>query len=374
MRYVIGILFVGFSAYIQIKEASAQPPKQMQAPEVAIIEIQTEPVVITTELSGRISAFLVAEVRPQVGGIIQKMLFREGSEVKEGDILYQIDTALYEANYDITKATLAKAEATIPPIKYKAERYKELITSNAISRQDYDEAVAALKKAEADVQMAKAEMHKAYINLEYTSIKAPISGRIGKSSITTGSLVTANQPLALAIIQKIDPVYVDVTQSTATLLQMKKSIERGLIKKDISNQAKVKLILEDGSPYTHEGILKFSDVTVDIGTGSISLRTEFPNSNFTLLPGMYVKALVEEGINENAVLVPQQSITRNSKGTAVAMLVDNSGKVSVREVHIDRAIANKWLVRDGLKAGDRIIVEGFQKIRPGDTVKTVMFK
>lgn len=355
------------------QDAGGPPQGKGAPPEVVVVDIKSEKVAITTELSGRTSAFLIAEVRPQVGGIIQKRLFTEGAEVKEGDILYQIDPALFKAAHESAKAAVAKAEATVPPSKYKAERYKELVSAKAISRQEFDEADSAFKKAEADVDAAKAEMEKARINLEYTGIKAPISGRIGKSTVTTGALVTANQASALATIQKLDSVYVDVTQSSSSLLRLKKNMESGLIKKDAANQAKIKLVLEDGTPYPQEGVLKFSDVTVDTGTGSISLRSVFPNPKMTLLPGMYVRALVEEGVNENAILVPQQGVTRNAKGTAIAMVVNSEGKVEVRELKIDSAIGSKWLVSDGLKAGEKVIVEGLQKAHPGDLVKTIPF-
>lgn len=370
-----GLFFavIAFAGCGKAKDEGGPPQGKGAPPEVAVFEIKTERVAITTELSGRTSAFLIAEVRPQVGGIIQKRLFTEGSEVKEGDVLYQIDPALFKAAYESAKAAVAKAEANVPPARYKAERYKELVAAKAISRQEFDEADSAFKKAEADVDAAKAEMEKARINLEYTGIKAPISGRIGKSSVTTGALVTANQATALATIQKLDSVYVDVTQSSASLLRLKKNMESGLIKKDSANQAKIKLVLEDGTPYPQEGVLKFSDVTVDTGTGSIILRSVFPNPQMTLLPGMYVRALVEEGVNENAILVPQQGVTRNAKGSAIAMVVNSEGKVEVRELKIDSAIGSKWLVSDGLKAGEKVIVEGLQKAHPGDLVKTIPF-
>lgn len=348
-------------------------PPQGSPPEVSIVEIISEKVAVSTELSGRVSAFLIAEVRPQVGGIIQKRLFTEGAEVKEGDVLYQIDPALFKAAYESAKASLAKAEANVPPSRYKAERYKELVAARAISKQEFEEADAAFKKAEADVEASRAEMEKARINLEYSSIKAPISGRIGRSSVTTGALVTANQATALATIQKLDQVYVDVTQSSASLLRLKRNMESGLIKKDSANQAKIKLSLEDGTIYPQEGLLKFSDVSVDTGTGSIILRSVFPNPKMTLLPGMYVRALVEEGVNENAILVPQQGVTRNSKGEATSMVVNAEGKVEVRALKIDRAVGSRWIVSDGLKAGEKVIVEGLQKAHPGDLVKTIPF-
>ena len=357
------------------QEDGAHGSQQMDAPpvEVSIITIKPERVAIHTELSGRVSAYLVAEVRPQVGGIIQKMLFAEGSEVKEGDVLYQIDPSLYQAAADSAEASLARAQAILPPAQSKANRYKELASANAISQQEYDDAEAAAKKAAADVLSAKAEVEKARINLQYTRVKAPISGRIGKSSVTTGALVTAFQPVALAVIQKLDPVYVDVTQSSTSMLNLKKSLAKGLLKRDGDNQARVKLRLEDGSLYEREGVLKFSDVTVDPGTGSVILRSVFPNPDLSLLPGMFVRALVEEGVNENGILVPQRCVTRNAKGIATAMVVDNDNVIQIRELRIDRAVGNNWLVDKGLAEGDKVVVEGLQKVRPGGTVQTIPF-
>ena len=345
-----------------------------QTAEVSVITLEPEQTAVTTELSGRVSAYLVAEVRPQVGGIIQRVMFTEGSEVREGDILYQIDPALYQAAYDVAAAALTKAEALLLPARAKAERYRQLIGSNAISQQDFDDADAAGKRAEADVISAKAEMDRARINLAYTRVKAPISGRIGKSSVTTGALVTAFQPVALSVIQKLDPVYVDVTQSSTSLLRLKQSMANGSLKKGATHEAGISLTLEDGTPYAEEGILKFSDVTVDEGTGSVILRSVFPNPNLTLLPGMFVRAQVQEGINENAILVPQRCVTRNAKGIPTAMVVNPEGVVEVRDLGIDRAVGNRWLIMEGLAPGDRVIVEGLQKARPGSTVKTVPFE
>jgi membrane fusion protein (multidrug efflux system) len=360
------------------KSNSGSGPQAMMGggppPEVTVVDIQPETVTITTELSGRTSAYLVAEVRPQVSGIIQKTLFTEGSEVKEGSVLYQIDPALFKTAYDSAKAALVKAEADMPPAKSKAERYKTLVASRAISQQDYDDAEAALKRAEATLESAKADVEKARINLNFTSIKAPITGRIGKSAVTTGALVTAFQATALATIQKIDPMYVDVTQSSTNLLELKKKLAAGLIKKDTANQTKVKLVLEDGSSYPLEGTLKFSDVTVDPGTGSVILRSLFPNPKTTLLPGMFVRTVIEEGVSSNAILVPQQCVTRDAKGGATAMVVDASGMVGVRPLTIDKAVGNKWLVSSGLAAGDKVIIEGLQKVRPGSPAKVVPYQ
>ena len=371
----IGIMSMvwGLSACDKPKEGPPQKGDPQPA-EVSVLTLQSEKASVTTELSGRVSANLVAEVRPQVGGIVQKMMFTEGSEVKEGNVLYQIDPALFQAAYDSANAALTRAEALLLPARAKAERYRQLAGSNAISRQDFDDAEAAGKKAEADVISAKADVDRARINLAFTSIKAPITGRIGKSSVTTGALLTGFQPLALAVIQKLDPVYVDVTQSSTSLLKMKQSMEKGLIKKDADNQARVRLILEDGTPYSREGILKFSDVTVDSGTGSVILRSVFPNPDLTLLPGMFVRAIVEEGVNEASILVPQRCVTRNAKGIPTAMVVTPEGMVEIRELEIDRAIENRWLINKGLAPGDKVIVEGLQKARPGSIVKTIPFE
>jgi membrane fusion protein (multidrug efflux system) len=372
---LLGILSMvwGLSACDKPKETPSHQGSP-QTVEVSVITLEPERTAVTTELSGRVSAYLVAEVRPQVGGIIQRVMFTEGSEVREGDILYQIDPALFQAAYDIAAAALTRAEALLLPARAKAERYRQLIGSNTISRQDFDDADAAGKKAEADVISAKAEMDRARINLAYTRVKAPISGRIGKSSVTTGALVTAFQPVALSVIQKLDPVYVDVTQSSTSLLRLKQSMDNGSLKKGANHEAGISLTLEDGTPYAEEGILKFSDVTVDEGTGSVILRSVFPNPSLTLLPGMFVRARIQEGINENAILVPQRCVTRNAKGIPTAMIVNPEGVVEVRDLKIDRAVGNRWLIMEGLAPGDQVIVEGLQKARPGSTVKTVPFE
>jgi membrane fusion protein (multidrug efflux system) len=334
-------------------------------PEVAVVVVKTERVAINAELPGHTSAYLVAEVRPQVSGIIQKRMFEEGGDVKAGETLYQIDPAMYEAAYVGAKAALARVEASLTSLRLKAGRYKELVAIKAVSQQEYDDTVAAMQQGD------KAAVETARINLAYTSITAPISGRIGKSSVTIGALVTANQGAALAVIQQLDPVYVDVTRSNASLLRLKRNLTSGNLKQDSANRAKVKLLLEDGSSYPLEGALKFSDVTVDPDTGSFILRMVFPNPEQILLPGMYVRAVVEEGVNEQAILVPQQGISRNPKGEPIAMIVDAEGKAQQRMLTLDRAIGDKWLVSSGLKPGDRMIVEGIQKIRPGSSVKVV---
>jgi membrane fusion protein (multidrug efflux system) len=329
--------------------------------------------VLTSELAGRTSARLIAEVRPQVSGIIQKRLFTEGSDVKAGEVLYQIDPATYQAAYNSAKASLARAEANVVPAKLKAERYKELVTINAVSKQDYDDISAALKLAEADIDAAKAAVETARINLAYTKVTAPISGRIGRSTVTDGALVTAGQQAALSTIQQLSSMYVDVTQSSADLLRLKQNLASGLLKSNGAAQAKVKLFLEDGSVYPLSGILKFSEVTVDQSTGSITLRAVFPNPNNVLLPGMFVRAIVEEGLNEHAILVPQRGITRNPAGEATVMVVGNEEKVEQKIIKVARTVGDNWLVSEGLKPGDRVIVEGLQKARQGAQVKALLF-
>jgi membrane fusion protein (multidrug efflux system) len=347
---------------------------QGSTPEVAVVKVQTERVSIITELPGRTSPYLIAEVRPQVGGIIQKRLFVEGADVKAGAVLYQIDPAAYEASYSAAKAALARSEANITSIRNRVERYKELVAINAVSQQEFDDASASLKQAEADIQMNKAATETAHINLNYTRIIAPISGRTGKTNVTVGALVTANQSTPLTTIQQLDPIYVDATQSSANLLELKRHMAAGRIRGNDPNQTKVKLLLEDGTLYPLEGSLKFSEVTVDASTGSYIIRMVFPNTRSTLLPGMYVRALIHEGIIDKAILVPQQGVSRDPKGNPVAMLVNQEEKVEMRMLSIDRAMGDKWLITEGLIPGDRLIVEGMQRVRPGVPVKAVPFE
>lgn len=349
------------------------PKPQGGPPEVGVITVQPQRVALTTELAGRTSPYLIAEVRPQVGGIIKKRLFTEGSDVHAGQVLYQIDPASYEATLASAKASQARAEATLSTVRLKADRYRDLVKIKAVSQQDNDDAQAGLKQAEADVAAAKAAVETARINLAYTKIIAPISGRIGRSTVTEGALVTANQAAALATVQQLSTMYVDVTQSSAELLKLKQSLASGLMKKDSAGQAKVKLLLEDGSPYPLPGTLKFSEVTVDQSTGSITLRAIFPNPKQILLPGMFVRAVVEEGVNEQALLVPQRGVSRNPQGDAVAMLVGAEGKAEPRVIQVARTVGENWLVTGGLKPGDQVILEGLQRARPGTPVKAVPF-
>lgn len=343
-------------------------------PEVATVTVSTGPVALTTELPGRTSAYRVAEIRPQVTGLIQKRLFTEGSDVRAGQVLYQIDPAPFQAVLDNAKAALARAEANLPAIRSRAERFKELLPEKAVSRQDYEDAAAAVKQTEADIESWRAIVQTASINLGYTRITAPVSGRVGKSNVTEGALVTAQQPAPLAIIQQLDPVFVDVPQSTAERLRLKRSLEGGRLHQGGAGQKKVKLFLEDGTAYPLAGTLQFRDVTVDPTTASVLLRVVFPNPQGDLLPGMFVRAVVREGIKEQAILIPQQAVSRDPKGNPVALVVDAGDKVSQRMITLDRAIGDRWLVTTGLASGDRVIVEGMQKARPGASVKVVPFE
>lgn len=353
------------------KSAGQKPPAG--PPEVGIVTIQPQRVAITTELSGRTSAYLVAEVRPQVNGIVQKRIFTEGSDVKAGQVLYQIDPATYQAAYASARAAEARAEANLIPARLKEERFRDLVKIKAVSQQDYDDAHASLRQAEADVASSKAAVETARINLAYTRVTAPISGRIGKSAVTTGALVTANQAAPLSTIQQLSSMYVDVTQSSAELLRLKQTLASGQLKHGGAAQARVKLLLENGATYPLEGVLKFSDVTVDPSTGSVTLRSVFPNPKQTLLPGMFVRAVIQEGVNEQAILVPQRGVTRNPAGNAMVMVVGAEEKVEPRVIQADRTVGDSWLVSEGLKAGDRVILEGIQKARPGTVVKAVPF-
>jgi len=329
-------------------------------PEVAVVTTQLKEVVLTTELAGRTSAYLVAEVRPQVSGIIQKRLFKEGSDVRAGEVLFQIDPALYQA-------ALARAEANLTALQLKANRFRELLAEKAVSQQDYDDVEAALKQTRAEVQTAR-------INLNYTSITAPISGRIGKSNVTVGALVTAHQPMALATIQQLNPMYVDVTQSTADVLRLRRLLEEGQLNQNNKNERIVKLFLDDGTEYPLKGILQFRDVTVDPTTGSVTLRIVFPNPKNILLPGMFVRAVIPEGVNTKAILVPQQSISRDPKGNPYVFIVNAEGKVQQHQLTLDRAIGSDWLVSSGLTENEQVIVEGMLRIKPDDYVKAVPFE
>ena len=351
-----------------------QPGGPPPVPEVAVVTIEPQRVELTTELPGRTSPFLVAEIRPQVNGIIQKRLFREGSDVKAGQLLYQIDPAPFQVALDSARASLGKAQANLPSLQLKADRCRELLADKAVSKQDYDDAAAAMAQAKAEIEYWKTAVEAARINLGYTRVTAPISGRIGKSSVTDGALVTAYQAMSLATIQQLDPIYVDVTQSSAELLRLKRSLEAGSLSADGKNGRKVRILLEDGTPYPLEGALQFRDVTVDQATGSFTLRIVVPNPQHMLLPGMYVRAVLLEGIAEAAILIPQQGVNRNPKGEPFALVVDEAGKVQLRNLTLNRAMGDQWLVSSGLSPGERVIVEGMMNVRPGATVKAVPWK
>ena len=346
-------------------------PQQMGPPEVSVITIKTERLALTTELPGRTASYRVAQIRPQVNGLILKRAFKEGSDVKAGDLLYQIDPAQYQAAYDQAKAAVAMAEANLPAFRAREARFKELVADHAVGQQDYDDAVAALRRMEAQLDVSKAAMKSTKINLSYTPIKAPIPGRIGRSSVTEGALVTAYQPVPLATIQQIDPIYVDVAQSTAELLRLKRSLANGQLKRDEKQQNKVTIIQGDGTPFPLEGTLEFSDITVDPTTGSVILRVVVPNPDGALLPGMFVRAVLKEGINEQAILVPQQAVNRTQNGTPFVWIVDQAGQAVMRMLTLDRAIKDKWFISSGLAIGDQVIVEGIQRLRPGTPVKVV---
>jgi len=338
-------------------------------PSVGVIVAEASSVPLVSELSGRTTPFMVAELRPQVSGIVHKRLFTEGSEVKAGQTLYQIDPATYQAAYDSARASLARAEANLYSARLKAERHAELVKIEAVSKQANDDAIAALKQAEADLAAARAALDKAKIDLDFTRVASPISGRIGRSTVTPGALVTANQADSLATVQQLDPIYVDLTQSTGELLQMRRALEAGKLKPVGDQSVPVRLVLEDGSLYAAEGKLAFSEVSVDTGTGSVTLRAIFPNAKGELLPGMYVRARLVQGQAEEAILVPHAAVSRDPRGNATVMVVGAEDKVEAKVVQTARSQGDKWVVTEGLRAGDRVIVEGLQKVRPGVQVQ-----
>ena len=347
------------------------PPPALAVPQVGVVTVAAESVPLVQELPGRTSAVLVSEVRPQVTGIVQRRVFTEGSLVKAGETLYQIDPATYQAALDSSQASLERSEANLATAVSKARRYQELVGINAVSQQDADDANAALKQAKADVNSAKAALATARINLAYTRVTSPISGRIGRSSVTPGALVTANQATALSTVQQLDPVYVDVTQSSAALLRLKRALADGQLVHAGDDAAQVSLLLEDGTPYALPGKLKFSDVTVDPGTGAVTVRAEFPNPKGELLPGMYVRALVQEGVAANALLAPQRAVVRDNRGRPTAYVVTPEHKIELRELDTARTVKDQWLVTSGLKAGDQLVVDGLQKVRPGMSVEVL---
>jgi len=396
------------------RPSQSQPPPRL--PEVATLTVSTRPLVLTTELPGRTCAYLVAEIRPQVSGLIQKRLFTEGSDVKAGQVLYQIDPAPFQAAVNNAAATISvmkktseraqaalgasmagvtRQQVTLEFARTNRERFEEAFKEKAVSARQRDQTVteaevaeAALRAAEAQVesdrkaiaaaeagiQQAEAALETVRINLGYTKIVAPISGRIGRSNVTEGAIITAYQPMALTTIQQLDPIYVDVPQSTTELLRLKRRMEDGRLMPDGTNQKKVSLILEAGRAYPLEGTFQFTDVTVDPTTGSVILRLIFPNPEKLLLPGMFVRAVVKDGVSEQAILIPQQAVSRDPKGTPLALIVDSEGKVQQRVLKLDRAIGDQWLASSGLAPGDHVIVEGALRVRPGVSVKEVPFQ
>lgn len=357
----------------QQQNAQAGGGGAMPPSEVSIVTIAPERIAVTNELPGRLEATRIAEVRARVAGIILKRKFREGSEVKAGDVLFQIDPAPFKAAYDSAQATLAKAQATQTQATLKAQRYKPLVEANAISKQDYDDAFATQKQSEADVASAKAALQTASLNLGYATVTAPISGRIGRALVTEGALVGQSDTTQLATIQQLDPIYVNLTQSSTDLLKLQQAMASGQLKTVGQGKAKVTLVTDDGRPYPLAGKLLFSDITVDSTTGAVSIRAEFPNPDRALLPGMYVRAKLEQAINEAAIIVPQQAVVRDLNGSSV-LVVGEGDKVAARPVKTGAAQGDNWIVTDGLKAGDRVIVEGLQKTKPGAPVKPVPWK
>ncbi|MFA7239581.1 MAG: efflux RND transporter periplasmic adaptor subunit [Sulfuricellaceae bacterium] len=350
--------------------AGAAPGAAMPPPEVSVLKVAPESIALTTELPGRLEATRVAQVRARVAGIVLKRTFREGGDVKAGEVLFRIDAAPFQAALSSAQAAVAKAEANLAQANLKVQRYRPLMESNAISKQEYDDALTAQQQTGADLASSKAALETARLNLGYATVTAPISGRIGRALVTEGALVGQGEATPLAIIQQVDPIYVNLTQSSTELMRLKQALASGRLKSADAGQAKVTLVTEDGQVYPHSGKLLFSDLTVDESSGAISLRAEFPNPQRALLPGMYVRARLEQAVDEQAITVPQQAVMRGASGASV-LLVGADGKVVAQPVTTDTAQDGKWIVSQGLKAGDSVIVEGFQKAKPGTSVKPI---
>lgn len=366
MTYKPSLLIAATLLFAACQREAAQTPVMPPAA-VTAVTIQPKPVTLTRELPGRSAPFLVAEVRPQVTGIVQKRLFEEGAMVEAGQPLYQLDDATYRADFLRAQATLQRARATVELARVNARRAAELAEVDAVSRQENENAIAALAQAEADVGVAEAMLRSAEVQLGYATIRSPISGRIGRSSVTQGALVTANQSEALATVQQLDPIYVDVTQSSRELLDLRRDFAAGTLQRP--EEIPVTIMLEDGTQYQHAGRLEFAEVSVDPTTGRFALRVLVPNPEQILLPGMFLRAIVSTGVRENAILVPQQGVTRDPRGGTTVMLVGENNVVEVRPVQVSRTVGDQWLVESGLAPGDRVIVEGLQKIAPGATVQ-----
>ncbi|WP_312370749.1 efflux RND transporter periplasmic adaptor subunit [Stenotrophomonas sp.] len=366
-RYRLVALSLALSVALVACKGGGEQQQQGGPGQVTVVTLKPEAVTLTRELAGRATGYQVAEVRPQVSGIVAKRLFTEGSVVKAGEPLYQLDDAAYRAQANSARAQLARAEASANAARLAARRSSELVKSKVISVQDDENAQAAWKQAEADVLAARASLDAANVTLGYARITAPISGQIGKSSVTQGALVSAGQAEPLATINQLDPIYIDVTQSSAELLQLRRELAAGRL--EGASELPVDIVLEDGSTYAHKGKLEFSEVSVDPSTGSYALRVRVENPDQVLMPGMFVRAVLGSGVRPNALLVPMQGIARDAKGNTSAMVVDAEGKVALRPVTVSRTVGDKWLVEDGLKAGDKVIVEGLQKIGPGMPVQ-----
>ncbi len=371
IKYKTPLSFIALATLLAACGSKQQQGAAGGPPEVGVITLATQPVALSTELPGRTAAYRIAEVRPQVDGIVKRRLFKEGSDVTAGQPLYEIDAAPYQAALLRAQATLASSEAQLNAAQMLTNRYTPLQAQGAVSKQDLDNALAASRSGEAAVASAKADVETARINLGYTQVHAPISGSIGRSLVTEGALVKAAQDDAIATIAQLDPIYVDVTESSAELLRLRRDFDAGRLQRDSKQQARVTLVLEDGTVYPDSGSLQFSEVTVDSTTGSVLLRAEFPNRKHTLMPGMFVRATLGVGSSKQALLVPQAGVSRNAKGDATVLLVDDQGKVTERVIEVDRAIGSNWLVSSGVAAGDRVIVEGLQKAKAGATVKAM---
>jgi membrane fusion protein (multidrug efflux system) len=343
-------------------------------PEVGYVKVEAHAETLSTELTGRVTSSRTAEIRPQVGGIIQERTFQEGSQIAAGQVLYRIDPALFQAALDNAQAILTRSRATLERARLRAERKANLTKTKAVSQDEYDDAEAQLKEAMGNLAANEAAVETARINLDFTKVTSPIAGRIGRSAVTQGALVTANQALALATVQQLDPIYVDITRSNRQMLQLRRALEDGRLQRAGDKQAKVTLTLEDGRAYAQPGRLEFSEVTVDRSTGAVTLRASFPNPDKVLLPGMFVRARVEEGVRPDAILVPQKGVQRNRLGQPTALVLAPDDKVEQRVLTIDRAVGNQWLVDSGLSPGDRLIVEGGMKVKPGDQARGVDLK
>jgi membrane fusion protein (multidrug efflux system) len=362
---------LAFLLAVLVTACGGQSPGARPPPTVGVVTIEPQSVTLTTELPGRTSPYEVADVRPQVGGIIDARLFDEGSIVRAGQVLYQIEPAPFRAAYDQATAQLANAQANLATTLLKAQRYADLAKIHAVSTQDYNDAEAAFKEAQATVQQDRAAAEAARINLDFTRVTAPISGRIGISTVTKGALVTANQTTALDTIQQLDPIYVDVTQSVAQVMALRRQIAQGRLNANAPDSAEAHLTLDDGTTYPLAGRLRVTDVTVDPTTDAVTLRAVFPNPSEVLLPGMFVRATIVEGVNPAALLAPEQGVGRDQKGNPTALVVNEAGIVELRQLKVAQTVGNKWLVTAGLKAGDRVIVEGIQSAEPGARVRAV---